>query len=136
MKYKRSFLLSLMLLLVLTGCGKGKTAEVTQSLPVETPAVQQETEEADPAEENDFAATEEAEDIAATISIDRDGKYDSRDDVAIYLHEYGELPENYITKKEAKALKKAGGGENADPAETENTNTENIQAEERMAANG
>ena len=39
-------------------------------------------------------------------------------------------------KKEAKALKKAGDGETADPAETENTNTENIQAEERMAANG
>ncbi len=39
-------------------------------------------------------------------------------------------------KKEAKALKKAGGVEGADLAETENENTENIQAEERMAANG
>lgn len=39
-------------------------------------------------------------------------------------------------KKEAKALKKAGGGEEPAPAETEMNKKENIQAEERMAANG
>ena len=31
---------------------------------------------------------------------DRDGIYDSRDEVALYIHTYGELPSNYITKKE------------------------------------
>lgn len=40
---------------------------------------------------------------------DRDGSYDSRDDVALYLYVYGELPGNYITKKEARALGWDGG---------------------------
>lgn len=37
-------------------------------------------------------------------SIDEDGTYTSRDDVALYLHTYGRLPSNYITKKEAEEL--------------------------------
>ena len=34
-------------------------------------------------------------------SIDEDGYYTSKDDVALYLHTYDKLPNNYITKKEA-----------------------------------
>ncbi|MDQ9822344.1 ribonuclease domain-containing protein, partial [Acinetobacter sp. 163] len=30
--------------------------------------------------------------------------YTSKDEVAVYIHTYGKLPSNYITKKEAKAL--------------------------------
>ena len=41
--------------------------------------------------------------------IDRDGIYYERDDVAAYIHEYGELPSNFITKKEAKKLGWTGG---------------------------
>ncbi|MBR7062782.1 MAG: ribonuclease [Clostridia bacterium] len=33
--------------------------------------------------------------------IDRDGVYTSKDDVALYIHTYGTLPKNYITKSEA-----------------------------------
>ncbi len=33
-----------------------------------------------------------------------DGIYTSKDEVAAYLHEYGHLPSNFITKKEAKKL--------------------------------
>ena len=33
-----------------------------------------------------------------------DGIYDSRDEVALYIHLYGHLPDNYITKNEAQAL--------------------------------
>ena len=33
-----------------------------------------------------------------------DGIYTSKEDVAAYLHEYGHLPSNFITKKEAKKL--------------------------------
>ena len=36
--------------------------------------------------------------------IEEDGTYTSREEVAAYLHEYGHLPDNYITKKEAEAL--------------------------------
>lgn len=36
--------------------------------------------------------------------IDEHGSYTSRDDVAAYLKAYGRLPENFITKSEARAL--------------------------------
>ena len=35
-------------------------------------------------------------------AIDEDGTYTSKDDVALYLHTYGHLPGNYITKSEAR----------------------------------
>jgi hypothetical protein len=43
-------------------------------------------------------------------AIDANGSYTSRDDVALYLHTYGTLPGNFITKKEAQALGWPGGG--------------------------
>jgi len=42
-------------------------------------------------------------------AIDENGEYNSKDDVALYLHTYGHLPSNYITKKEAQALGWEGG---------------------------
>lgn len=55
---------------------------------------------------------EEGSDIeAGDISLpDKDGTYTSKEDVAAYIHAYGELPSNYITKKEAQSL----GWNNAD----------------------
>lgn len=44
-----------------------------------------------------------------TESLEENGRYDSRDDVALYLHLYGELPDNYITKNEARDLGWEGG---------------------------
>ena len=38
------------------------------------------------------------------IRLDRNGHYYSKDDVALYLHTYGELPSNYLTKSEANDL--------------------------------
>lgn len=38
-----------------------------------------------------------------------DGSYTSCEDVALYLETYGELPGNFITKKEARALGWEGG---------------------------
>ena len=37
-------------------------------------------------------------------TIDEDGWYYSTEDVALYLHTYGELPDNFITKKEAQSM--------------------------------
>lgn len=42
--------------------------------------------------------------------LDRDGSYTSRDDVALYIHQYGKLPSNFITKAEAQKLGWSGGG--------------------------
>lgn len=36
--------------------------------------------------------------------IAEDGSYTSKEEVALYLHTYGHLPDNYISKKEAQAL--------------------------------
>ncbi len=37
-------------------------------------------------------------------TIDEDGHYTSKEEVALYLHMYGKLPSNFITKKEAEDL--------------------------------
>ena len=42
-------------------------------------------------------------------AIDPLGSYTSKEDVALYIHLYGELPMNFITKKHAKALGWEGG---------------------------
>lgn len=71
-------------LLGLTACGSGGGAESTRSkrpVAVET------------------SADDVAEDAEATI--DEDGTYTSKEDVALYLHEYGHLPSNFVTKDEA-----------------------------------
>ncbi len=44
-----------------------------------------------------------------TPSIAEDGTYTSKDDVALYIHTYGKLPCNFITKKKAKKLGWSGG---------------------------
>ncbi len=44
-----------------------------------------------------------------SAAIDEDGWYYDKDSVALYIHTYGHLPGNYITKKEAEALGWSGG---------------------------
>ena len=41
--------------------------------------------------------------------LDKDGSYTSKEDIMNYLIEYGQLPNNFITKKEAKKLGWSGG---------------------------
>lgn len=41
--------------------------------------------------------------------IDEDGWYYSKEDVALYIHTYGKLPANFITKSEAQDLGWSGG---------------------------
>ena len=41
--------------------------------------------------------------------LPEDGSYTSKEDVALYIHLYGHLPPNFITKKEAEALGWKGG---------------------------
>lgn len=55
----------------------------------------------EPTEESTEEPTEEA--------LDRDGTYTSKEDVALYLYLYGELPKNFITKGEAEKLGWEGG---------------------------
>lgn len=43
------------------------------------------------------------------VTVYEDEQYTSRDEVALYIHEFGHLPSNYITKKEAQAAGWQGG---------------------------
>ena len=52
---------------------------------------------------------EEPEPSAGESVPAEDGSYTAKEDVALYLHLYGRLPDNFITKKEAKALGWNGG---------------------------
>lgn len=45
----------------------------------------------------------------AEAVIDKNGTYTSKDDVALYIYTYGELPQNFISKKDAQALGWSGG---------------------------
>ena len=49
-------------------------------------------------------------DKSSPAALDEGGKYTSAEDVALYLHLYGHLPQNFITKKDARALGWNGGG--------------------------
>ena len=92
----RALALALLVLLcsVLTGCLSAGPAEAPEIPEAETPGGAPET--APPAEETPAAP-------------DEHGVYDSKEEVALYLHVYGRLPENYLSKKEAGALGWEGG---------------------------
>ena len=49
-------------------------------------------------------------DITTETLLREDGSYTAKEDVALYIHIYGCLPENFITKDEARDLGWEGGG--------------------------
>lgn len=59
-------------------------------------------EESEKPEPEETLETESGADDEAVI--DEDGHYTSKEEVALYLHVYGKLPSNYISKKEAEDL--------------------------------
>lgn len=63
----------------------------------------------EPADQTQTEISQETEAEQTEAAIDRDGSYDSKDEVALYLYTYGELPGNYMTKKEARSLGWDGG---------------------------
>lgn len=130
-----ALLLALLLALSLTACGNPaqamdtieKTAQTVQQIAEVLNDAEEDTESAalpaseaqeaaeeaseEPAQASDqeTAAEEPAEAAAETPAIDEDGVYTTKDDVALYLHTYGHLPSNFITKKEAEKLGWSGG---------------------------
>lgn len=49
-------------------------------------------------------AEQGSESQTEVYTIDENGSYTTPEDVALYLHTYGDLPDNFITKKEAEKL--------------------------------
>ena len=48
--------------------------------------------------------TDPTESEIEKLSVEKDGSYTTPEDVAEYIHTFGTLPQNFITKSEAKAL--------------------------------
>jgi len=52
--------------------------------------------------------TEETEPVSTyesrNLNVEENGNYTSKEEVALYIHTYGKLPVNYITKKQAEEL--------------------------------
>ena len=86
-----ALLLLLALLLSLTACGDA--AQTIDTVQQAAQTVQE------------IAAAQEEE----TPAIEEDGTYTTKEDVVRYIHTYGHLPENFITKKQAQALGWEGG---------------------------
>lgn len=53
---------------------------------------------------NDLVDIEEDSSDKVIDRIDEDGSYTSKEDVALYIHTYEKLPENFITKRQAGEL--------------------------------
>ena len=86
---RKLFVRLLLPLLMLAGCTHAPAPAAT---PTPTPAPT-------------AAATATPTATPSTVSEavpDEHGVYDSKDDVALYLHVYGHLPDNFMTKKEAR----------------------------------
>lgn len=77
--------------------------------PAEPPAETEVPGEETPAPPDD-SLPEEPNGAVAEPALDPEGEYTSKEDVALYLHLYGALPKNFMTKNEARALGWSGGG--------------------------
>ena len=103
--------LSLLLLLGLTGCGPelqgsaGIDAGTSGSL-IDLPVAGPE----DGSQGNEAEGNRpDGKSSEGNGSVDEDGWYTSKEEVALYIHLYGDLPDNYVTKSEAEDAGWSGG---------------------------
>ena len=121
MKKKGTGIVSVLLALVLLLFFGAPGAEEAAAPQPEAQIVQTVTEESVMPEteaqtETAEAAEEPAEEPEPAEAIAEDGWYTTKEDVALYIHTYGKLPDNFITKDEARELGWEGGGlEDYDP---------------------
>lgn len=105
---KLRYLLSMFVLVLsmLTGCsivarqaGDGEQQSTLQKIELDS--------DLSDIEDNDSEnqiSNKDINDLETKISVERDGEYTSKNEVAAYLNQYSELPGNFITKKQAKKL--------------------------------
>lgn len=100
-----ALLLALMVILSLAACVEVAEDVATEVLSAaQAEAASAETSSRVPSSQSDASSA------ALAAAPDEDGAYTSAEDVALYIHVYGRLPSNFITKKEAQALGWLGGG--------------------------
>ncbi len=101
-----AWLLALVMALTLVGCADDVTV-IGVTTGGDQPQQQQQDLLPDNTQPSDLPEADDSSDAAP--AIDEEGSYTSKDDVALYIHTYGHLPGNFITKKEAQALGWSGG---------------------------
>ena len=90
------------------GTGYNINADISFSASTSSEEKNQEDEEEE--KEQDEDADSESggnaghEDDHSQLTVEESGEYSSKDEVALYIHTYGHLPSNYITKSEAQNL--------------------------------
>ena len=105
MKKKLSSLIAALLAVVIfTFFGMPGETEVAETYP----AAEIQTEVQAEVQVEEVAPAPESDSLDA--AIDPDGSYTTKEDVALYIHTYGCLPSNFMTKDEARDLGWEGGG--------------------------
>ena len=94
MKKKLTPILALILVVLSVFFGAPQEAQIAETYPQEVVSAEPHAEI--PADQEEHA-------------IDPYGSYTTKEDVALYIHTYGELPLNFMTKKQAKDLGWEGG---------------------------
>lgn len=112
-KWTHMFVMFLLTAGLLAGCaGKsGQPLQEAQNTGIQSAEEQstgtQSTEEQNAgtqSAEEQSTDTQSEEEQTAEVPLSEDGTYTSKEEVAGYIALYGHLPDNFITKKEAKAL--------------------------------
>ena len=116
MKKILALVMAFIMVFSLTGCtflantadigiigGADGPTEIIVTEEIEAEEIITDAEETDTTDETVIPEATEDTDLA------EDGYYYSAEDVALYIHTYGELPDNFITKNEARDLGWEGG---------------------------
>lgn len=128
------FIVTMVCLLIFSGCGHANQeaenyAEIPQAIvtealteavteevtgdDVQISASEEDTDEdtGEPSEEPEETEKEAEQTLPASEENipDEHGSYTSKDEVALFIHVYGRLPDNFISKKEAEKLGWSGG---------------------------
>ncbi len=101
-----SLCFALLLLAALFGCYRPLETESpnkSSSGGIDAPVFTLEPSEASPSKQST------PEPVETPCPVSEDGEYWTKDEVALYIHLYGHLPKNYITKSKAQDLGWSGG---------------------------
>lgn len=109
MKKRLSTLLAVILVVLLSVLGINGNDKSFEASPAPLPEIVEEFVTPEPESQVETEAQPQAP-PEAQASIDANGYYTTKEDVALYIHTYGCLPKNFMTKKEARKLGWEGGG--------------------------